>query len=249
MSNCGNYNFSNIKISLPTLHDAAKQILTAGQEDSNHFHLIAASTFYGINGNILLKESLKTGINFCDSKPLSTWINLISGNCEQIRGADLLREVLKVSDGKTGHFFVGTTVENLEKLKAQIKNCYPHIYFSGYLAPPFDMPSSTDLKMWAHEIRESNANVVWLCLGSPKQDIVAAELSQYCGATIVAIGAAVDFITGSKAEAPVLIQNLHLEWMFRFLHEPRRLWKRYTLGNVYFVHLIARDFLTKLAKR
>jgi N-acetylglucosaminyldiphosphoundecaprenol N-acetyl-beta-D-mannosaminyltransferase len=243
------YEFANIKISLPTLANAAKQILKASQEDSNHFHLIAASTFYGINGNMLLQSALKTGTNFCDSKPLSTWIKLIFGNCEQIRGTDLLREVLKISDSKTSHFFVGTTTDNLEKLKTEIKQRYPLIHFSGFLAPPFFMPSSTDLRIWAHEIRESNANVVWLSLGSPKQDIVAAELSQYCDATIVAIGAAVDFITGSKAEAPALVQNLHLEWMFRFLHEPKRLWKRYTIGNVYFVNLIARDFLTKIAKR
>jgi N-acetylglucosaminyldiphosphoundecaprenol N-acetyl-beta-D-mannosaminyltransferase len=116
------------------------------------------------------------------------------------------------------------------------------------MAPPFSTPSSSDLIQWAQEIRQSGADVVWLSLGSPKQDIVAAELSQYSDATVVAVGAAIDFITGTKAEAPSSVQKMHLEWVFRLLHEPRRLWKRYTFGNIHFLVLIARDCIAKIAR-
>ena len=246
MKNNLTYKFGGIELSLITLTEAADNILNPVDNGSHHVHLVAASTFYGIEKNMLVQDSLKSGTVLCDSKPLSTWITFIFQKCEQIRGVDLLREVLKKSDKRTGHFFLGTTISNLEKLKTSVESQFPQIRFSGFLAPPFITPSPEVLRGWANEINQSGADLVWLSLGSPKQDIVAAELSKFCDAKIIAIGAALDFISGSKAEAPAFIQNLHLEWLFRLLHEPKRLWKRYSIGNVFFLMLVVKDLINKL---
>jgi N-acetylglucosaminyldiphosphoundecaprenol N-acetyl-beta-D-mannosaminyltransferase len=234
-----------VGISILNLQYAAHLITDTKYSVPQHFHLIAASTFYGIKNSKPLQESLNSGVNFCDSKPLSSWITLRGIDCPQIRGTDLLREVLRICDSKVGHFFIGTTNENLSKLVSTISEEYSHIKISGKFAPPFSMPTEAELSEWGFLIQQSKAEIVWLSLGSPKQDIVAAQLSKLVSAKIVAVGAAFDFFSKSKAEAPVFVQKIHLEWLFRFIKEPRRLWKRYTVGIAYFAYLVIKDLTVR----
>jgi N-acetylglucosaminyldiphosphoundecaprenol N-acetyl-beta-D-mannosaminyltransferase len=242
------YKFSHVRISTTTLQLAAKSVLNSPNDQSNHFHLIAASTFFRINSNVDLQNSLRDGINFCDSRPLCSWITLKFQKCPQIRGTDLLREVLEQSNKDAGHFFIGTTKANLDVLKALISSRYPQVKISGSFAPPFSTPSDADLTNWANSINESGARIVWIGLGSPKQDLVAAKLSEQCQVNIVAAGAAIDFFTGNKKESPKVLQVMHMEWLFRFAQEPRRLWRRYTLGSLYFIYLIFMDMLKKVER-
>lgn len=246
MESLETYNFAGVKISIATLKVAATLIAAQKSSASNHFHLVAASTFYGVRDNKSLQAHLNSGITFCDSKPLSSWIKTRGFDFSQIRGTDLFREVLRICDSNLGHYFIGTTDENLSTLITTIRAEHNHVKISGSFAPPFSMPTQLQLSEWALKIQRTEADIVWLSLGSPKQDIVAAQLAELVSAKIVAVGAAFDFYSKAKAEAPYFIQRMHLEWLFRLIQEPKRLWKRYTFGLAYFLYLVARDLTIKI---
>ena len=84
-------------------------------------------------------------------------------------------------------------------------------------------------------ILKSDAEIVWVGLGTPKQDYEAARLAGRLSMVFIAVGAAFDFVAGHKNEAPTLVQRAGLEWAYRLISEPRRLWRRYLFGNVRFL--------------
>jgi N-acetylglucosaminyldiphosphoundecaprenol N-acetyl-beta-D-mannosaminyltransferase len=93
-------------------------------------------------------------------------------------------------------------------------------------------------------IAEARPHVVWVALGCPKQELWMARNAAFLGVPMmVGIGAAFDFLAGDKKRAPRWIQDAGLEWLFRLLSEPRRLWKRYLIGNSVFVLALAREAL------
>jgi N-acetylglucosaminyldiphosphoundecaprenol N-acetyl-beta-D-mannosaminyltransferase len=87
-------------------------------------------------------------------------------------------------------------------------------------------------------VRASGANVVWLGMSSPKQDFEAQRLAQALPGLVLAVGAAFDFVAGTQKEAPRWIQKSGFEWLFRLLSNPRRLWRRYLIGNVVFLRAV-----------
>jgi N-acetylglucosaminyldiphosphoundecaprenol N-acetyl-beta-D-mannosaminyltransferase len=89
-------------------------------------------------------------------------------------------------------------------------------------------------------IRASGADIVWVGLGTPKQDIEAERIATATNTTTVAIGAAFDFAAGTLREAPSWLSRAGLEWLFRLAMEPRRLWRRYLIGNLVFIYAVFR---------
>jgi N-acetylglucosaminyldiphosphoundecaprenol N-acetyl-beta-D-mannosaminyltransferase len=126
--------------------------------------------------------------------------------------------------------------------------------FPGLQIPFVSVPDAADLTdpRWldetAQRLREHPVKVVALCLGSPKQERLFADLQARAGGVTgvyLCVGAAVDFAAGTVARAPRLLQDLGLEWCYRLLQEPRRLWRRYLLEDVG----VARYFLAAAARR
>jgi N-acetylglucosaminyldiphosphoundecaprenol N-acetyl-beta-D-mannosaminyltransferase len=94
-------------------------------------------------------------------------------------------------------------------------------------------------------IRASQASFLWVGLGAPKQDIWLADHGRRCNVPVViAVGAAFDFVAGTKRRAPKVMRMLGLEWSFRLILEPRRVWRRYLFGNASFVLCAVRTILT-----
>jgi N-acetylglucosaminyldiphosphoundecaprenol N-acetyl-beta-D-mannosaminyltransferase len=108
-----------------------------------------------------------------------------------------------------------------------------------YICPPQQSLEDFDFDSLATQLAALSPDIVWVGLGTPKQDFVAHELASRLDSTIVAVGAAFDFYSGTKKQAPRWIQATYLEWLFRLLSEPKRLWKRYLIGNIGFVSDIA----------
>jgi N-acetylglucosaminyldiphosphoundecaprenol N-acetyl-beta-D-mannosaminyltransferase len=103
-----------------------------------------------------------------------------------------------------------------------------------------------DFEFVLENVVAQRADIVWVGLGTPKQDLVVAHLAERAAAsgidaTFVAIGAAFDFIAGTKRQAPPWMQRHGLEWLHRLTVEPRRLWKRYLVGNSRFIAGVIRD--------
>ena len=105
----------------------------------------------------------------------------------------------------------------------------------GVESPPFRVLSADELAQQDDRVLSSGADIVWVGLGTPKQDIESERLAAALPIVAVAVGAAFDFTAGTLQEAPAWMKSVGLEWFYRLIKEPRRLWKRYVFGNLRFL--------------
>ncbi len=179
-----------------------------------------------------------------DGMPV-VWLARAKG-CKDINrtyGADLMQEVCKQGQ-KIGlrHFFYGSTVGTLEKLEQRLTAMYPRLLIAGSYAPPHRNGLWAENQEVIGRINDSGADILWVGLGSPKQDFWMQNHRPLLDVpVIVGAGAAFDFLSGTKPQAPRWMQKSGLEWLFRLLCEPRRLWKRYLVGNSLFIYYVIKD--------
>lgn len=167
-----------------------------------------------------------------DGMPMVWLMKMIDSSSERVYGPDLMEEILKktANDDKT-HFFYGSTNDVLKKLINKIKKIYPEMKIVGSISPPFsDLLKNEENKLFS-KIEKERPDFIWIGLGGKKQAETSLRLREFLsyGARIMPVGAAFDFISGNKDQAPNHIQRAGLEWLFRLLKEPKRLWKRYLL--------------------
>ena len=134
------------------------------------------------------------------------------------------------------HFLYGSTDETLKKLRSNLKNKFDNINICGSYSPPFRPLTSDEEEEVILKINDSGANIVWIGLGAPKQEIFVDKIADRLNApVVVAIGAAFDFHAGTIKQAPDWMQDHGLEWLYRLIQEPGRLWFRYCYYNPLFV--------------
>jgi len=182
------------------------------------------------------------GMTFADGAPVA-WFqrrflrgSVYSNKAGRVRGPSFFTTVLdRGQQQNLRHFFLGSTNETLDLLEAELKSRYPAIRVSGKLAPPFGPVDEKFIQQALRAIELSDAQIVWIGMGTPKQDHAATELAQRASKIFVGVGAAFDFVAGTVPEAHPLIQRSGFEWLYRLAKEPRRLGKRYLLGNTQFL--------------
>jgi len=188
-----------------------------------------------------LTDVLTSGdLVFCDGVPV-TWVGKraypqLAEAWDRVYGPDVMRGVLAASTLRgPRHYLLGSTPQTLEALQAAIARDFPHAVVAGSYSPPFQTPTADDLRKRDELIESSGADIVWVGLGTPKQDYEVQRLAASLPVVAIAVGAAFDFLAGTKAQAPVWVQRSGLEWAFRLASEPRRLGRRYVWGNSVFV--------------
>ena len=143
------------------------------------------------------------------------------------------------------HFFYGGTPQVLADLSEALKRKYPQINIVGMHAPDFKPQAVVESAGVIAQINQSHADVLWVALGSPKQDFwMSINRPVLDVPVMVGVGAAFDFISGAKPQAPRWMGRSGLEWLFRLCAEPRRLWRRYLIGNSLFIWYVVKDVLT-----
>ncbi len=176
---------------------------------------------------------------FSDGVPI-TWVGKRAypeqaGHWERVYGPDVMRLVLSQSGGEgPRHYLLGSTPETLAALEERIRSEYPNAIIAGSESPPFRAATAEELSERDTRITASGADIVWVGLGTPKQDTEVQRLAASIPVVAMAVGAAFDFLAGTKKQAPVWVQRSGLEWAFRLASEPRRLGKRYVWGNSVF---------------
>ena len=151
-----------------------------------------------------------------------------------------MREVIRLSPPSVRHFFLGGSPETLVALVVKVKELNPQLTISGYYSPPFSPNPYVDYSTWVDTLQRADAGVIWVGLGTPKQDYLVSTLSKELPGTFIAVGAAFDFLAGSVPEAPQIFQNSGFEWIYRLYREPKRLWRRYFTSNLLFLYLAFR---------
>ncbi len=231
---------AQLPIAIATPARAAEVLveLAAGEGLSGHdVHLLNA---YSIalsdrreDYRALLREA---SLNLADGKPLSWVSRLGGGRIHQVRGPQLFHDVMAAgSDRAIRHYFLGTTPATLAKLREAVLALHPSLIIAGSESPPFRALSDLEQRQQDERIRASDADIVWVGLGTPKQDFEARRLAHALPIVAIAVGAAFDFTAGTQKEAPRWLGRIGLEWLFRFASEPRRLWRRYLFGNFRFL--------------
>lgn len=134
------------------------------------------------------------------------------------------------------HYFYGGAAGVPELVAENLQRRFPGLQVAGTYSPPFRSLTPAECSEIVARINSTAPDIVWVGLGSPKQDLWMAEQRARLDAPLlIGVGAAFDFHAGIKKQAPRWMQRLGLEWFFRLLLEPRRLWRRYLLGNPRFV--------------
>ncbi|MEJ2579442.1 MAG: WecB/TagA/CpsF family glycosyltransferase [Kineosporiaceae bacterium] len=210
-------------------------------------HLCNAYTLALADRDPVLRDLLVTAaVNFPDGKSV-VWANQllhrgreVPGN--RVYGPDLFLDVLDTGqDAGLRHYLLGGSPEVLAELRAQIARRFPRAEVVGAESPPFRERDAAELAAQDARIRASGAQLVWVGLGTPKQDREVARLAATVPGVHLAVGAAFDFVAGAKRQAPGWLQEHGLEWVFRLVSEPRRLWRRYLFGNTRFLWAVARN--------
>jgi len=150
--------------------------------------------------------------------------------CERTTGADLVDPVCKrAAESGVPVYFVGPGANAQARALTALKARYEKINIAGASAPWFSaQPAAEDIDALAERIRASGARLVFVALGAPKQELVADLLAARCpGVGFMCVGAALDFISGETRRAPIWMRTTNLEWLWRMLHDPRRLAWRY----------------------
>jgi len=148
------------------------------------------------------------------------------------------------------HFFYGSTDETLAKLIEAAQRLAPGIRIAGSFAPPFRPISDEDLQSDTTLIRKSGADLVWVGLGMPKQELWMSRAAAHLpGTALLGVGAAFDFIAGTTPRAPGWMQSAGLEWLHRFGQQPGRLWRRYLVNNPAYLALLAWSILRRNGTR
>jgi N-acetylglucosaminyldiphosphoundecaprenol N-acetyl-beta-D-mannosaminyltransferase len=117
-----------------------------------------------------------------------------------------------------------------------LNELYPGIEIVGTYSPPFRALSDEEFADQDRMITESGAEIVWVGLGTPKQDVECKRMAASIPVTAVAVGAAFDFTAGTLETAPAWMRKAGIEWLHRLSSEPKRLWKRYLFGNTRFLY-------------
>lgn len=189
-----------------------------------------------------------------DGMPL-VWLQKRAGfkQAERVYGPDLFLEMCARTETQhVKHFFLGGDPGVAEQLKANLLAKYPGMIIVGHEAPNVGSDHSqmaVDPAL-VKRLNDSEADIVWVGLGAPKQDVWMEIYRPVLNATLlVGVGAAFDFIAGTKKQAPQWMQQNGLEWLFRLVSEPRRLWKRYMVYNTLFICAILQWRIEKMFKQ
>lgn len=163
---------------------------------------------------------------------------------QRVYGPDLtLRVCALAEEAGLPVYFYGSTPDVIDRLRAEIARRFPRLVVAGAEPSLFRRTTTDEQMQIAARIRASGARIVFCGLGCPRQETWAFEYRDRLGMPVLAVGAAFDFLGGSKAQAPRWMQDRGLEWLFRLLHEPRRLWRRYLLLNPAYLGLLALQLL------
>ncbi len=181
-----------------------------------------------------------------DGMPL-VWLGRLSGHnhVDRVYGPDLMLALCDRSTTKGyRHYFYGGDDGVPELLKSKLVNRFPGLNVVGTFSPPFRALSDEEDEKIVEDINDAEPDIVWVGLSTPKQERwMAAHVNRLKAPVLIGVGAAFDFHTGLKMQAPRWIQRGGLEWLFRLLTEPRRLWRRYLRNNPLFILMILQQAL------
>jgi N-acetylglucosaminyldiphosphoundecaprenol N-acetyl-beta-D-mannosaminyltransferase len=211
-------------------------------------HFIAVTGMHGISES-RRDPSFRTVLNAADlvvpdGMPL-VWLGRWNGYSlrRRVYGPELMETFCRLTEGQYTHFLYGGAAGVPERMAEVMENKYGNRVVGAY-SPPFRALTEEEREDVLAHIRAANPDVLWVGISTPKQERWIAELRDRLGVpVIVGVGAAFDFHTGRVKQAPPWMRENGLEWLFRLLAEPRRLWRRYLIHGSLFAWNVSLEIL------
>ena len=194
----------------------------------------------------LLQEKINSfDIRVPDGFPVAKASNLLYKNKQKrVDGYNIFHKTIeKGLESNLSHYFFGSDEKTVVKLKTRLLNEYPNMNILGHSCPPLMGFKDLVLEKYVSDLKEKNADIVWVSLGFPKQEEFIDLLlkNNTINSNFAGIGAVFEWSAGTKIKAPEFFANLGLEWIFRLVQEPRRLFKRYFVDNFLFIIYIIKQ--------
>jgi N-acetylglucosaminyldiphosphoundecaprenol N-acetyl-beta-D-mannosaminyltransferase len=235
-----------IRVTAQAFEEAVGRFLAAATNSERvRAHFCTVHSLVEATSNPALAAAFDSATMVCtDGMPL-VWVARRRGarDAARVAGPDVM---LALCDrGRAAglqHYFLGGAPGVAEGLTKRLTERFPGLLVAGVSSPPFRPPTNDEDADLVARIDASGAQVVWVGLGSPKQELWAAEhAGRLAAPVILPVGAAFDYHSGRLRRAPRWMRRLGLEWLFRLAMEPRRLWRRYLTTNVRFAWLLLRE--------
>jgi N-acetylglucosaminyldiphosphoundecaprenol N-acetyl-beta-D-mannosaminyltransferase len=167
---------------------------------------------------------------------------------QRVYGPDLMMTFCQRAERKYRHFFYGGEPGVAERLAELLQRRFPGVEIAGVFSPPFRPLSAAEDDEIVTLISGSSPDVLWVGLGTPKQERWMFELGHRIKVPVmVSVGAAFDMLSGRQKQAPRWLRDRGLEWLFRLMREPRRLWRRYLLGGPQFLAYLVLESLLRVS--
>lgn len=178
-----------------------------------------------------------------DGAPLSSYSRRKGyKQAQRVTGPDLMLELFAISKEKGyRHYFYGATEETLQSMKEVLERDYPGIQIAGMYAPPFRVLTPQEDAQIVAKINEARPDFIWIGLGAPKQEEWMYQHMGQLQGVLIGVGAGFDYLAGYIKRAPRWMQRMSLEWLYRLLQDPKRLWRRYFTSNMKFICLTRMD--------
>ncbi len=182
------------------------------------------------------KAQAESFMSVPDGKPLSILGRKKKPDMDRVTGPDLMRRIFEESKNKKiRHFFYGNNLENLKLLIRTLKRDYPWLVIAGYEPSVFrNMTEQEEIEL-VERVNKTNPDFVWVALGAPRQELFCNRMKNKINGLMIGVGGAFNVLAGIVPEAPIWMQRLSMEWFFRLIQEPKRLYKRYAVTNTKFV--------------
>ena len=243
-------NILGTRVNPLTIKEAVAQIKIWVRQGSTYFVSIASlnNIISAVKEKSLLTVQNSADMTTTDGMPL-VWILKLRGykQIERVCGPDLMPAVLEMAEREGfSNYFYGCTDEVLETMKNNLKKMFPKLKIAGSYAPPFRKLTEKESREIVHRINKCNSQLVWVGLSTPKQEFWMYEnRDKLKDCVILGVGAVFDYVAGNIKRAPMWMQSFGLEWLFRLIQEPKRLWKRYLVLYPRFPLLLMKEFLSK----
>lgn len=184
---------------------------------------------------------------FSDGVPICFALKKLNNiNQERIAGMDLLPSILQqAAANQISVYFYGSTDEILSKSITIAQQKYSHLQIAGYYSPPFRQLTANELEQVIDKINNSGAGLIVVALGCPKQEKFIFSVRNRINGVMIGFGGALPVFADTVSRAPKIMQKFGLEWSYRLLQEPKRLFKRYLKTNTKFILLFLKNYFKK----
>lgn len=236
-------NILGVHISAITLEYALSQIVTWIELATKQYVSVCnVHTVMECQKDPIMRQAVNgAGLATPDGMPL-VWLGKWKSQTKVCRvyGPDLMLALCEYSAAHGySHYFYGGAEGVPQLLAEKLQHRFDGLKVAGTYSPPFRVLSAEENMQIIEKINQTQPDIVWVGLGTPKQDLWMAEhRTQLDAPVLIGVGAAFDFHTGQIPQAPRWMQRSSLEWVFRLMQEPRRLWYRYLIYNPLFVLLL-----------